>query len=157
MTDIAIIGSGITGTSVAGTLLSHPEGKGLRVTILDARGACSGATGRNGGHLISDTCGRFEELVHALGTEEAVKILRFSEANIAELKTLVSQLTDEERDAIELREVIATATFTDKSMAEAFQRSVDLLKETVKDTQLGYEMVYDQGVIKVWPPRHKVA
>lgn len=45
--DTVIIGSGITGTSTAYGLLnsSKPAGK---VLILEARQACSGATGRNG-------------------------------------------------------------------------------------------------------------
>ncbi len=43
--DVVIIGSGITGTSVARTLLHESQGA-LRVVMLDAREACSGATGR---------------------------------------------------------------------------------------------------------------
>jgi hypothetical protein len=45
--DTIIIGSGITGTSIAYGLLnsSKPAGK---VIMLEARQACSGATGRNG-------------------------------------------------------------------------------------------------------------
>lgn len=42
--DVVIIGSGITGTSVARVLVD--SGKGLKVTMLEARAACSGATGR---------------------------------------------------------------------------------------------------------------
>lgn len=51
-TDVAIIGSGITGTSVAYNLLKN-LGSGLAVTVLEARALCSGATGRNGGNLLS--------------------------------------------------------------------------------------------------------
>lgn len=46
--DVVIIGSGITGTSVAHTLLtetSKDEG-GPQIVMLEARDACSGATGR---------------------------------------------------------------------------------------------------------------
>ena len=43
--DVVIIGSGITGTCVARTLLDEgPEG--LKVVMLDARAICSGATAR---------------------------------------------------------------------------------------------------------------
>lgn len=42
--DVVIIGSGITGTSVARTLLI--SGKPMRIVMLDARAACDGATGR---------------------------------------------------------------------------------------------------------------
>ncbi|UPK99990.1 hypothetical protein LCI18_010925 [Fusarium solani-melongenae] len=148
VTDVAIIGSGITGTSVAHTMLNHPSAAGLRITILEARDACSGATGRNGGHLVSDTCGRFEDLVNALGTEEATRILRFSEANITELKALVSQLEQEERDFIELREVNATDVVMDKKSLEEAKRSLELLQATIPDTILKYGMTEDQDIIK---------
>ncbi|TKA74359.1 hypothetical protein B0A55_05509 [Friedmanniomyces simplex] len=54
--DVVIIGSGITGASVAHHLLasqngsSKDEGSRLNVAMLEAREACWGATGRNGGH-----------------------------------------------------------------------------------------------------------
>ena len=43
--DVIIIGSGITGTSVARTLFRE-GGEDLRVLMLEARKTCSGATGR---------------------------------------------------------------------------------------------------------------
>jgi FAD dependent oxidoreductase len=45
--DTVIIGSGITGTSVAHELLDSRRTAG-RLVMLEARQACSGATGRNG-------------------------------------------------------------------------------------------------------------
>lgn len=47
--DVVIIGAGISGASVAYHLLQQHKGLNRpRVTILEARQACSGATGRNG-------------------------------------------------------------------------------------------------------------
>lgn len=47
--DVVIIGSGITGASVARKLFStRPK---LKIVMLEARSICSGATGRNGGHI----------------------------------------------------------------------------------------------------------
>lgn len=44
--DYVVVGSGISGASIAYKLLSrHPE---ARVVMLEARQFCSGATGRNG-------------------------------------------------------------------------------------------------------------
>lgn len=149
VTDIVIIGSGITGTSVAHTLLNHHQASNLRVTILEARNACSGATGRNGGHLISDTCGHFEHLVASLGTEEAVKILRFSEANIIELKALINQLSEPEKEAVEFREVISSSTIADKPIVDSLRRSLRLLQEAANKTTLGYRVVEDTETIRV--------
>ncbi|WZH39262.1 FAD dependent oxidoreductase-domain-containing protein [Fusarium acuminatum] len=50
--DVVIIGSGIAGASVAKSLLELSESK-LRVVVCEARQLCSGATGRNGGHIKS--------------------------------------------------------------------------------------------------------
>ncbi|EJC99722.1 DAO-domain-containing protein [Fomitiporia mediterranea MF3/22] len=69
--DICIIGSGITGVSAAYHLSkSAPEKK---VVILEARDFCSGATGRNGGHLTPATFLDFARLAKEMGVEEAKK------------------------------------------------------------------------------------
>ena len=47
--DVVIIGSGITGTSIARTLFEHNPS--LTIALVEARKLCSGATGRNGGHI----------------------------------------------------------------------------------------------------------
>jgi ribulose 1,5-bisphosphate synthetase/thiazole synthase len=51
--DTVIIGSGITGTSVAHELLER-GGLAGKLVMLEARQACSGATGRNG--MILQIC-----------------------------------------------------------------------------------------------------
>merc|ERR1712093_462271 len=53
--DVVIIGSGITGAGIAWNLLGGEDGVHTpknqeKVVMLEARQACSGATGRNGGH-----------------------------------------------------------------------------------------------------------
>ncbi|KAK3075793.1 hypothetical protein LTR53_000618 [Teratosphaeriaceae sp. CCFEE 6253] len=52
--DVVVIGSGITGASAAHHLLTSSKNdthsSGLKVVMLEAREACWGATGRNGGH-----------------------------------------------------------------------------------------------------------
>lgn len=54
--DVLIIGSGISGTSVAYHLLKDNPNP-PSITILEARQACSGATGRNGTYpLLSALC-----------------------------------------------------------------------------------------------------
>lgn len=131
-------------------MLNHARGSELRLTILEARNACSGATGRNGGHLVSDVCERFEDLVRALGVDEAVKILRFSEANIVELKEVVARLDASEQDAVELREVIATSCIGDTETLDHLRRSMKLLESTIgKATALQHDLVEDPDIIKV--------
>ena len=73
--DTVIIGSGITGTILAYRTLDRPSPPS--VLVLEARTACSGATGRNGGHT---KCVAYREIldnIRHLGEEEAAKIARF--------------------------------------------------------------------------------
>ncbi|KAF5362597.1 hypothetical protein D9758_009584 [Tetrapyrgos nigripes] len=75
--DICIIGSGITGVSVAyhisKILQEKRSAKPLTATILESRDFCSGATGRNGGHLCPAIFIDFKDLESRYGTQEAVK------------------------------------------------------------------------------------
>ncbi|KAI0448506.1 FAD dependent oxidoreductase [Xylaria acuta] len=77
--DTIIIGSGITGGGVAFNLLSN----GVRdIVMIEARQACSGATGRNGGHTKAASYLSFLHHQHEHGTEMAAKIARLELANI---------------------------------------------------------------------------
>ncbi|MCJ1446619.1 MAG: hypothetical protein MMC23_007125 [Stictis urceolatum] len=92
--DTLIIGTGLTGVSTAYHILTHPNGPESAtpdvpsVLLIDARGACSGATARNGGHLkpafISLASNR-----KTLGKDAAEEIKRFAEAQISALDEVV--------------------------------------------------------------------
>lgn len=95
--DVVIIGSGITGASIARTLLrsraasgssstSHPA-----VVMLEARDICSGATGRNGGHIL-EPGDEYAELADLLGEEAARKILRFRLAHLREILGVAEEM-----------------------------------------------------------------
>ena len=72
---MVIIGSGKTGTAAARTLLSNSPD--LRVAMLDAREACSGATGRNGGHIKPNPWELIPNLAAIFGREKARKLTEF--------------------------------------------------------------------------------
>ncbi|MCJ1458754.1 hypothetical protein MMC28_009128 [Mycoblastus sanguinarius] len=74
-TSIVIIGSGVTGTSLAFNLLNQPSASS--VLMLEARTACSGATGRNGGHTKHASYREFLDNMKTYGEEDAAKIVRF--------------------------------------------------------------------------------
>lgn len=146
-TDVAIIGSGITGTAVAHYLLNH--GGDLRVTMVEARTAVSGATGRNGGHLVSDSDSLFPTLVKEVGIDRAVETVRFSEANIRRLRDLTTQLSPEESSAVEFRDVISTTGLEDQ---KSFEEAVDGLKELLKavpDGDIKYKVCKKEDASKV--------
>lgn len=140
--DVVIIGSGITGIGAAHYLLHN--NKHLKVIILEARTAVSGATGRNGGHLVSDSDALFPALVKAVGVERAIETVRFSEGNIRRLKELLACLRPEEREAVEYREVMSATSFTDKATFEdAVQSLRDFLK-AVPEGDIKYK-VFNKG------------
>lgn len=77
--DVVIIGSGISGAAAVYRLSqSRPE---LRVALLDARGICSGATGRNGGHLNRAETYDIRALAKLFGAEDALRIRRLALRN----------------------------------------------------------------------------
>ncbi|KAJ5121966.1 hypothetical protein N7476_005442, partial [Penicillium atrosanguineum] len=126
--DIVIIGSGVTGCGVAHTLLNHPDASQLRVTMLEARNAVSGATGRNGGHLVSNAGEVFPVLVEALGMEEAMSVAHLSERTIARLKEVVAGLSEKDQAATELRSVISTIAFDNNEGFEAAKHAIEYLQ-----------------------------
>ncbi|KAI9845350.1 MAG: hypothetical protein M1837_004972 [Sclerophora amabilis] len=70
--EYVIVGSGITGACIAHKILSRrPEAE---ILMLEARQACSGATGRNGGHTKGGSYRSFLDNADTLGLAEAVKI-----------------------------------------------------------------------------------
>ncbi|KAK0638440.1 Gamma-glutamylputrescine oxidoreductase [Lasiodiplodia hormozganensis] len=82
--DVAIIGSGITGTNIARTLLQKQPN--LRIVVLEARSLCSGATGRNGGHIKTMSFASWEERKATYGIEEAVRITEFEHSHLDALE-----------------------------------------------------------------------
>lgn len=68
--DVVIIGAGYAGISTAYHLVKDEEASNKpSVTILEARGVCTGATGRNGGHLRPDMYGHIPKYMARGGVE----------------------------------------------------------------------------------------
>ncbi|KAG9223281.1 hypothetical protein CCMSSC00406_0000030 [Pleurotus cornucopiae] len=89
--DVVIIGSGVTGAAVARTLLDWDAqrvrehgGPPIRVIMLEARDACSGATARNGGHITPPLYHDYSSLKKEFGAAIAQRIIRFRLAHLQE-------------------------------------------------------------------------
>lgn len=85
-TDVVIIGSGITGVSIAQHLVRLQPS--LKIVMLEARSAISGATGRNGGHIKAVPWADYSALKEAMGKKSAMKITKF---RLAHLDALVDE------------------------------------------------------------------
>lgn len=90
--DIVIIGAGYAGASTAWHILQTCEQEKTAIpsiVILEAREACSGATGRNGGHLKPDPYNRPAQVAAAHGIEAAAELAEFEASHIPAVKKLV--------------------------------------------------------------------
>ncbi|KAI4764409.1 FAD dependent oxidoreductase superfamily [Aureobasidium sp. EXF-3400] len=85
--DIVIIGAGYAGVATAYHLLE--AGSKASITLLEARGACSGATGRNGGHLRPDLYGHIPTHIDRQGLEAGAEIAEFEASHITAIKKVV--------------------------------------------------------------------
>lgn len=113
--DIVIIGTGITGASIAHhlTLSQLSTTKQLRILLLDAREVCSGATGRNGGHC------------QPLLFDRAPDIAAFEVENVAAVKSYI----ETNNVQCEWRSVTGCRSFWDRELFEVCQGEIAKLRE----------------------------
>lgn len=118
--DIAVIGSGMTAVSLVRTLLSkRPE---LKIVILEARDLCSGATGRNGGHVKVMSPGVWFDRKEQYGLIEAVRVMEFEHGHLREM----AECIEENGINCDLRLLEGLDVYHDLSI---FDRAVRALKE----------------------------
>ena len=84
-----IIGSGITGASIAYKLLQ--EDPSSSIVLLEARQASSGATGRNGGHCRPGNYLEFKDNVDQIGVEDALRVEKLEETNVQNVAAFIKE------------------------------------------------------------------
>lgn len=145
--DIVIIGSGITGAAVAWAILQqytsatdgadsdgrHAKRAGYessssppRVVVLEARSLCSGATGRNGGHIKPSPHETFKDLKDRIGPARAAELVRFQ---LRHVKVLPKLCAGQGWDVAECRQVRTSDMFVnEKQRDHTFAQVRDLAK-----------------------------
>ncbi|KAL2670150.1 hypothetical protein Neosp_015031 [[Neocosmospora] mangrovei] len=88
--DIVIVGAGFAGAALAHYLYADNPSP-PSVVILEAREACSGATGRNGGHLKPDVYFGLPKYIKKYGVRAAVEVANFEASQVHAVKELVEK------------------------------------------------------------------
>ncbi|TLD15245.1 hypothetical protein PspLS_10676 [Pyricularia sp. CBS 133598] len=92
--DIVIIGAGFAGVATAYHILKQQQGSTAQkplpsILILEARQICSGATGRNGGHVKPDVYFNVGKYASLYGMEAAAEMARFEAEHVYAVKDLI--------------------------------------------------------------------
>ncbi|CZR66791.1 related to oxidoreductase [Phialocephala subalpina] len=127
--DITIIGTGIAGVSTAYHLLdikTHNDTPPPSILLLEARQVCSGATGRNGGH-IKKLPSTIVELIEGLGETAAGEVVKFIRENIYGVKRVI------EKEKIE----------AEAELRRSFDVSLD--EEDAREVKREYERELESG------------
>ncbi|THV01231.1 FAD dependent oxidoreductase [Dendrothele bispora CBS 962.96] len=163
--DVVIIGSGITGTSFARQLLDmyYGGGKGkgkdvdkdkdedkkpLKVVMLEARDACSGATGRNGGHVRPDSYPEYAVWKKKFGLEEARALVRFRRSHVEEMVRVAEEeglVEDSQARRVQTYDVFYEKVFLDdmKSRLEVYLEDIPEEKDQWTVYLEDRESIYD--------------
>lgn len=131
--DFVVVGSGVTGCAVVCALLkglewerdgAGKEERNFKVVMLEARSVCSGATGRNGGHVKLAPYEVYRGLKARFGPGRARHIVEFQRRHLG----LLLEMAEAEGflEASEVREVDTVDLFVDE---EAWKEAVGMVEE----------------------------
>ncbi|KAL5603974.1 hypothetical protein FOVSG1_006724 [Fusarium oxysporum f. sp. vasinfectum] len=126
--DIAVIGAGYAGGATVYHILDHCKTQGIsppKIVILEARQACSGATGRNGGHLKPDPYNPPESLAGSHGIEAAADCAAFETKNLSAVKKVI----EEEGIDCDFVYTRAVDAFMSDAICDRMKARVDLLRK----------------------------
>ncbi|KAF2660311.1 FAD dependent oxidoreductase [Lophiostoma macrostomum CBS 122681] len=130
--DIVIVGSGITGTSVARFLSEDDRAKGKSIVLLEAREACWGATGRNGGHC--------QPLLFTRGPEVAA----FELKNVSAVSSYIKSASV----PCEWRSVSGCMTLWRPEILSAVQRALSKLSHLAPDIATRVRLITDKDELR---------
>ena len=150
--DIVIIGSGITGCSVAKALLEDDTQP--QVVVLEARTLTSGATGRNGGQLVSPVGHLYTTLCKRHGQKTALEICQFSFMNIERILGMLDELDPTLKATSELRRVYKVMVAGDKDTWDSCKESLEAFRNAMPEHQATHRVTEQDQLSEV---RHSIS
>ncbi|KAG9228436.1 FAD dependent oxidoreductase [Amylocarpus encephaloides] len=155
--EVIIIGGGYAGIAAAYHLVAGLESvyddepivdrNRPCVVLLEAREACSGATGRNGGHLRPSVYTRLPSLIEQYGLEAAVELCAFEDAHVPAIADIIHT------EGIDCDFMLTRSfdIYTDREEAKKAKAAYDALKAAgvVKSTMDHLEWTDEEDAEKV--------
>lgn len=122
--DVLIIGGGYAGVATAYHLLNSPAARKPNVVLLEAREACSGATGRNGGHLRPDITSASVRLSERYGSPAAAAVARFEMDHL----DAIARVVEHEKIQCDFAEAASFEVFTTSEQVAAAEKRYNMLR-----------------------------
>ncbi|WRT64413.1 uncharacterized protein IL334_001345 [Kwoniella shivajii] len=154
--DVVVIGSGISGSLTALSLLQSPNPP-KSVILIEARELCSGATGRNAGHCKPDSWRGFTKYKNAFGAEQALKILANEQQTWQDVVSYIRKhnvdcdlWVGKTLDVLMTKELAETAAknFSDFELAGGDTSKIEVTTESVEAEKAVY--AWDASSLHPW-------
>lgn len=118
--DVVVVGGGLFGAATAYWLARA----GCQVVLVERDGLAAGATGRNGGFVVTGTAGSYAGAIEHLGHETAQAVVNITYEN----RTLLRQVLAEEGIDCDYREPGSLGLALSEAQLEEQRRSVEALQ-----------------------------
>jgi hypothetical protein len=149
--DYAIIGSGITGCSVAKSILDNKASGDKKVIVFEARSLTTGATSRNGGFLQSHAPQNFKRFAENFGAQAAKDIALFCNLNLKHVRELA--IAENLEKECQLRDVTVVTTFEEKALFDEASESVRMYEEAIPEMRGQHRIIGKEAAEKVIHPK----
>ena len=146
--DVVIIGSGIAAVSTGQHLLR--QNAAVKIVMLEARSAISGATGRNGGHIKAVPWADYYALKEEFGKESAMRITKFRLAHLDALVDEAAALGEAGKVGL-VRRVEGVSAVYDKETWESAKQKMKAWLEDFPEETGRWTIHEGESEIKVCP------
>jgi glycine/D-amino acid oxidase-like deaminating enzyme len=138
---VLVIGGGYAGVATAYHLLKATATRKTNVVLLEAREACSGATGRNGGHLRPDLTSASVRLSARYGSQSAAAVARFEMDHL----DAIARLVEHDKIDCDFTKAASYEVFTTSEQAAAAEKRHSMLREQPAFAELLTAVEYHVG------------